>query len=90
MTNAHPRKEGSCQICRRPSEDALCRYHREAFRRLVKHYKVWKERKGFTWKQYLEGMCANEMTGAWVREVAEYAIKEGVREPSEPGAETSC
>ena len=86
MTNVHQRKECNCQICRRPSDDALCRYHREAFRRLVKHYKVWKERKGFTWEQYLEGISSNEMTGAWVGEVAEYAIKEGIREPSEPGA----
>jgi hypothetical protein len=86
MTNAHQRKESYCQICRRPSEDALCRYHREAFRRLVKHYKVWKGRKGFTWEQYLDGIYANEMTGTWVREVAEYAIKESIREPSEPGA----
>jgi DNA topoisomerase-1 len=78
MTSALRRKkESKCEICGRTSDGELCRYHREASRRLIKHYGVWRERTSLDWRGYLDEICRNELAGAWIREVAGFMIKKG-------------
>ena len=76
MTSVHRRKKDSrCEICGRASDGELCPYHREARRRLIKHYGVWRERISLDWKGYLNEICSNELAGAWIREVAGFLLK---------------
>ncbi|MBC7112567.1 MAG: hypothetical protein H5T34_00860 [Candidatus Methanomethyliales bacterium] len=59
-----------------PSERELCDFHAEAVRRIKEHFEVWKQRKGICWKDYLREITRNERTGVWVKEAAEYLIRE--------------
>jgi hypothetical protein len=78
MTSVLRRKnEGKCEICRRTDDGGLCRYHREARRRLIRHYEVWRERTTLDWTKYLNEMACNELAGIWVKEVAGFMIKRG-------------
>jgi hypothetical protein len=89
MTSVHRRKKDSrCEICGRASDGELCPYHREARRRLIRHYGVWRERTSLDWKGYLDEICRNELAGAWVREVAGFMLKRGEL-PTEPKGQST-
>lgn len=75
MMSAPPRKN-SCKVCGRPSGGEFCDLHLEAIRRLKEHFEIWKERKGIGWKDYLMEISKNERTGGWVKEAADYLIRE--------------
>lgn len=82
MTSAPRRTENDCSICGREGDGKLCKYHHEACRRVARHYEVWRQRIGLTWKEYLCEVSKNELAGRWVREAAEFLLKE--EEPKAP------
>ncbi len=58
-----------CRLCHLEAErDGLCKYHYEAKRKLIESYKVWKERTGLSWEEYLKKMSRSG--GDWVKDVA--------------------
>ena len=62
-----------CKLCNlEAEEEGLCKYHLEAKRRIVRNYKVWKERTGISWEEYLRKMSRSG--GEWVKEVAKAMI----------------
>ncbi len=87
MTTSAPRKvKGACGICRRPTMGELCRYHEEGIRRLEKHYEVWRARTGVTWEAYIERISSNALAGDWVRESADYLLRNRVKGQRDPTA----
>ncbi|MGC8936181.1 MAG: hypothetical protein ACP5KV_02290 [Candidatus Methanomethylicaceae archaeon] len=70
------RRKSSCRVCGRSSAGEFCEFHAEAVKRLKEHFEVWRERKGTSWEEYLREILKNEMVGVWVKEVAEYLIRE--------------
>ncbi|TDA39891.1 MAG: hypothetical protein DSO08_01005 [Candidatus Methanomethylicota archaeon] len=65
-----------CRICSVPSEREFCDFHAEAIKRVKEHFEVWKQRKGICWRDYLREIMKNEKAGVWVKEAAEYLIRE--------------
>ncbi len=62
-----------CKLCNlEAKEGGLCNYHLEAKRRLLEGYKVWRERTGISWEEYLKKMSKNG--GDWVKDVAKVMI----------------
>jgi len=67
--------EKSCVICKRiPNEEKFCVFHQVAYERVVKEFEKWKTF-GFNWHEYLEKLVKLKVTGMYVREVAEYLLK---------------
>ncbi|MBC7127251.1 MAG: hypothetical protein ABC585_06840 [Candidatus Methanosuratincola petrocarbonis] len=70
-----------CKICggewRSDGElmEGICNRHAEAERRLKEHFKVWAERTGIEWHEYLEAIVKNERTGKLVKEAAIYLLR---------------
>lgn len=61
-----------CRICGRPVAAAeYCEVHALALRRIRDKYVVWKRALDVSWKQYLNEIVNNPLTGIWAREVAE-------------------
>jgi len=64
--------ENKCRLCHRESyRDGLCRYHYEAYTRVIKYYREWRRREGITWREYVEELKGFKNTGKWVKEVIE-------------------
>jgi DNA topoisomerase-1 len=64
-----------CSIprCRREVyEDALCKYHYEAYKKLHEAYKEWRKRKSISYEEYLEKLRNMKSTGALIRDVIKY------------------
>lgn len=78
MTGAQPSKKNECRICGREGAEGLCKYHREACRRIAKHYGVWRVRAQSTWTEYLRELSKNELAGRWIREAAQFLLMEGI------------
>ncbi|MDH7555356.1 MAG: hypothetical protein ACQXXL_05075 [Candidatus Methanosuratincola sp.] len=57
--------------------EGVCDRHAEAERRLREHFKVWTERTGLGWAEYLEAILKNERTGILVKEAASYLLQNG-------------
>ena len=52
-----------------------CDLHEKAYQNLLKTYEDWKKALGVSWKEYLNEIVKNPLTGEWAREVAEHLAK---------------
>jgi hypothetical protein len=48
--------------------------HAKAFESLVLNYDKWKRALGISWKNYLNEIIKNPLTGFWVKEVAQLML----------------
>ncbi|MBC7120460.1 MAG: hypothetical protein H5T33_02585 [Candidatus Methanosuratus sp.] len=62
----------NCRVCGAPSREGMCKKHAKAERKLRDHFRVWAERTGLEWMDYLEAIIENDRTGRLVKEVATY------------------
>jgi hypothetical protein len=58
-------------------EKGLCELHLKAYDNLMKSYAVWRKALKTCWQEYLSQITKNSLTGACVKEVAEYLIETG-------------
>jgi len=80
MSDVHPKNR--CRVCGGSSgggsgadSGGLCACHEAAWREVCGHYPTWEARMGAGWGEYLAEVARNPLTGAWVREVAEFMIR---------------
>jgi len=67
-----------CRLCdTEATQDTYCRPHSRAYKNIVRKYEAWKKAVGISWKEYLSEIAENSLTGEWVKEVAEYMVKNG-------------
>jgi hypothetical protein len=66
-----------CKICSRQavSKD-YCSLHETAYRNLTEKFEQWKKALDIPWKDYLNKITENPLTGAKAREVAEALLSE--------------
>ncbi|MCD6446045.1 hypothetical protein J7L49_04600 [Candidatus Bathyarchaeota archaeon] len=65
-----------CVICNREAvKKGYCELHFKAYNNIIEKYDVWKKSSEASWKEYLNSIIKNPLTGEWAREVAEYLIK---------------
>ncbi|MEM3550500.1 MAG: hypothetical protein QXN87_01805 [Candidatus Bathyarchaeia archaeon] len=67
-----------CAICNREAfKNGYCELHAKAYLSILKKYDVWKKALEISWKEYLNEIVRNPLTGEWAKEVAEHLIKYG-------------
>lgn len=73
------KNQSKCIICNRDNykKSRFCKYHYEAYEKLEKAYKVWKERLNISYEEYLVLIQKNPYSGKWIKEVASYLRKVG-------------
>ena len=66
-----------CKICRRQavSKD-YCSLHETAYRNLTEKFEQWKKALDTPWRDYLNKVVENPLTGTKAREVAEALLSE--------------
>lgn len=67
-----------CKICEKETavNSEYCELHEAAHRNLVKKYEDWKKALSISWKEYLNEIVKNPLTGEWAKEVAQRLIDE--------------
>ena len=75
----------NCKICNRePAKNGFCQMHLKAFESIVEKYDVWRKALKVSWREYLNEIEQNSLTGEWAKEVANYLINsEGTRSVEE-------
>lgn len=67
-----------CKVCsREASQNGYCDFHAKAYEIIAKKYERWQKALEISWKEYLNEIVKNPLTGEWSKEVAEYLIKSG-------------
>ena len=72
----------ACRVCgRAPTVNGFfCRFHADAYRKLVDGYRLWIDRVGdLSPREYLSKLVKLRQTGRWVREVAHYLLRTNAR-----------
>ncbi|MCW3997702.1 MAG: hypothetical protein NWF10_03940 [Candidatus Bathyarchaeota archaeon] len=65
-----------CKLCEREIiEKEFCLFHRYAYDKIKKGYVIWVEALDINWKDYLNEIEKNSLTGRWAKEVIKF-IKE--------------
>jgi len=62
-----------CKVCSREAQtqSEYCELHEKAYQSIRQKFEVWKKASDVEWKEYLENIAKNPLTGTWAREVAE-------------------
>jgi hypothetical protein len=60
-----------CEICDRAAIGRYCEIHEQAYHNLVEKFDVWRGALNLKWKEYLEEIIRNPLTGEKAKEVAE-------------------
>jgi len=64
-----------CKVCSREVEtlnqSGYCELHQNAYQRLQEKFDVWKTASNIDWKNYLQEVVRNPLTGTWAKEVAQ-------------------
>lgn len=62
-----------CKVCSREiqSQSEYCELHEKAYQNIRQKFEVWKKASGVEWKEYLQEITKNPLTGTWAKEVAE-------------------
>ncbi|MCI4461844.1 MAG: DNA topoisomerase I [Thermogladius sp.] len=67
-----------CLLCNRQVyAKNLCRYHYEAYNRLLEGYNEWRRREEVSYNDFLKAVAKSKATGKWVAEVASFILKGG-------------
>jgi hypothetical protein len=64
-----------CKVCDRGTSEKYCKFHRKAYRNIVKKFESWEKASSISWKEYLKAVVENAYTGSWAREVAKQLLK---------------
>ncbi|MFX0132712.1 MAG: hypothetical protein ACFFDN_03600 [Candidatus Hodarchaeota archaeon] len=67
-----------CKICeKRIDSGEFCEYHELAKKKINENYNYWKDAFGgdLSLKEYIKKIAKHEKSGRWVKEVAEYLLK---------------
>jgi len=66
-----------CEICERETttNSEYCKLHEKARQNLIETYEDWKKALDISWKEYLNEVMKNPLTGEWAKEVAQHLIK---------------
>jgi DNA topoisomerase-1 len=76
--------ENHCIICKRAvDEKGFCMFHHIAYEKILKGYEKWKTF-NFNWHEYLRKLIKLKSTGVYVKEVAEYLLKNACLPCNEP------
>ncbi|HKZ88007.1 MAG TPA: hypothetical protein VJ066_02470 [Candidatus Bathyarchaeia archaeon] len=68
----------NCKICdRKADEGEFCALHLKAYENITNRYSVWRKALKISWKEYLNQIAKNSLTGTWVKEVTNYLIENG-------------
>ncbi len=66
----------SCSICdNKTGEIVFCEYHEVAYKNIKEAFKSWQKAMNIEWMEYLKRIIEHDFTGKWVREVAEFLIR---------------
>ncbi len=66
-----------CKICSRDAaKDGYCKLHLKAYQNLAEKFSIWQKALNINWKQYLDEIQKNSLTGEWAKEVAKYLIED--------------
>ena len=69
-----------CKVCSRQAQPQLqgsfCELHRKAYESLQKKFQDWKKASNIEWKDYLQEVAKDPLTGIWAKEVAESLLVE--------------
>jgi len=64
-----------CEVCSREvqaqPQSKYCELHQKAYENLQKKFEAWKKASNIDWKEYLNEVGKNPLTGIWAKEVAE-------------------
>ena len=61
-----------CKACSKEANEkgAYCELHAKAYENILHKYDRWKKALGIAWKDYLNEVIKNPLTGVWAKEVA--------------------
>ncbi len=69
-----------CKVCSRQAQQQAqsnyCELHLKAYENLQRKFLDWKKASSIEWKNYLQEVAKNPLTGAWAKEVAESLLSE--------------
>ena len=66
-----------CRACNREAKDGnYCELHAKAYESLVLNYGKWKRALDISWRNYLNEIIKNPLTGLWVKEVVQITLIE--------------
>jgi len=64
-----------CKVCSREAQlqpqSEYCELHQKAYENIQKKFEAWKKASNIEWKEYLNEIVKNQLTGTWAKEVAE-------------------
>ena len=64
-----------CRVCSREAQSQAqnnyCELHLRAYENLQRKFQDWKKASNIEWKNYLQEVAKNPLTGIWAKEVAE-------------------
>jgi len=70
-----------CVVCNREAaEKGYCELHMKAYESVIKKYNLWKKALEISWKEYLNQIVNNPLTGEWAKEVVEHLMKSGEKQ----------
>lgn len=65
-----------CKLCEREIiEKEFCLFHSHAYDKIKKGYMIWVEALDIDWKDYLNEIEKNSLTGRWAKEVINFIKK---------------
>jgi len=69
-----------CRICNREAQtqppSKYCELHQTAYESLQKKFESWQKATRIEWRNYLQEVAKNPLTGLWAKEVAENLLSE--------------
>jgi hypothetical protein len=69
-----------CKVCSKEANEKsdYCELHAKAYENVVRRYYAWKKALDVSWKDYLNEILKNPLTGLWAKEVAQQLYAENV------------
>ena len=52
-------------------QSEYCELHQKAYENIQRKFEEWKSALNIEWREYLNELVRNQLTGIWVKEVAE-------------------
>jgi len=65
-----------CKVCNRETTAEYCELHEKARESIIQKYDVWKKALEISWKEYLNEVIKNPLTGMWAKELAKDMLYE--------------
>ncbi|MCL5876492.1 MAG: hypothetical protein M1540_01610 [Candidatus Bathyarchaeota archaeon] len=66
-----------CSICPRDAQErGYCALHLQAYHAIREKYQVWVKASDIGWREYLDQLQKNSLTGEWAKDVAKQLIRE--------------